>query len=112
MLARAEVAAVFHRKLREKDLAPAAMREVRAQFDSDCRAGLWRFLPIGMESITAVAAAYARLPANLFLRSADCIHLVAARMAGCGAIYSSDRHVLAAAARFGLDGIDVVPSAP
>src|SRR5205823_6785605 len=41
-----EVTAVFHRKLREGAFDAAACREVMAQFQDDCRQGIWTWIPL------------------------------------------------------------------
>jgi predicted nucleic acid-binding protein len=107
LFARTEVVGVFHRKLREGSLTARDFREVLAQFQQDCRAGIWQFLPVSAEIVEAVVQSYARLPGAVFLRAADCLHLVTAREAGFAEIYSNDRHLLAGAAQFGLKGIDL-----
>jgi predicted nucleic acid-binding protein len=106
LLARGEVAAVFHRKLREGSLTRAEHREVVAQFRQDCRDGIWHFLPVSPEIMQAVDDAFAALPASVFIRTADCVHLVTAREGGFKEIHSNDRHLLAAAGHFRLKGID------
>lgn len=107
LLARGEVAAVFHRKLREGSLTRAEHREVVAQFRQDCRDGIWQFLPVTGEILQAVDDAFAGLPTSVFVRSADCVHLVTAHDAGFKEIHSNDRHLLAAAPHFRLKGIDL-----
>jgi uncharacterized protein len=107
LFARTEVVGVFHRKLREGSLTAREFREVFAQFQQDCRAGIWRFLPISAEIVEGVVQTYAQLPAAVFLRAADCLHLVTARESGYTDIYSNDRHLLAGASHFGLKGIDL-----
>jgi predicted nucleic acid-binding protein len=107
LFARTEVAGVFHRKLREGSLTTPEFREVLAQFQQDCRAGIWQFLPISAEIVESVVQTYAALPRSVFVRAADCLHLVTAREAGFTEIYSSDRHLLAAASHFALKGIDL-----
>ncbi len=107
LLGRLEVASVFHRKWREGAFADAAFREVSDQFDDDCAAGLWQWLPITSALVEAATRAIRSLPKKVFLRSADALHLTCAREHGFGEIYSNDRHVLDAAKHFKLKGIDI-----
>ena len=103
---RIEVASVFHRKLREGSFTERVQREVAAQFDDDCDAGIWTWLPV-TEPLAAVAVqSIAALPRSVFLRAADALHLVCAREHGFSEIYSNDRHLLAAARHYGLKGIN------
>ena len=53
---------------------------------------------MGGESLTRA------LPAAAYLRAGDAIHLVSAGGAGFTEIWTSDRHLLAAAAYFGIEG--------
>lgn len=107
-IARIEVASVFHRKLREAAITAGVHRELCLQFDEDIRAGTWIFLPLTKALLIHAQAAYQTLPATLFLRSADCLHLCAAAEAGFKEIYSNDRRLLAAAPHFKLKGLDVI----
>jgi predicted nucleic acid-binding protein len=43
-----------------------------------------------------------KLPAGLFLRSGDAIHLVSARRSGFDAVWTNDRHMVEAASHFRL----------
>ena len=70
-----EVTAVFHRKLREGAFDAAACREVMAQFQDDCRQGIWTWIPLTATVLGRAAAAFTRLPRSVFLRSADAIHV-------------------------------------
>jgi predicted nucleic acid-binding protein len=106
-IARLEVAAVFHRKLRERAISAAIHRELHHQFTRDVGDGVWRLLPMTEVLLVNAQTAFAKLPSSLFIRSADCLHLVAAREAGFTEIYSNDRHLLAAASHFGLKGVDI-----
>ncbi len=106
-IARLEVSAVFHRKLREQTLSAVIHRELHRQFAEDIAAGVWHLLPMTEALLVKAQTAYETLPSSLFVRSADCLHLVAAREAGFSEIYSNDRHLLAAASHFGLKGIDL-----
>ena len=110
-LARTEVASVFHRHLREGRLRAAEVAEYMHQFSQDCTDGIVSFLPITPELLETTCSSYQTLPATLFLRSADCLHLCAARKAGFKEIYSNDRHLLAAAPHFKLKGIDLTARA-
>ena len=105
-----EVAAVFHRKFREGVIEAEVLREVLAQFDDDCRDGLWTWLPLTPPLAATSAAAFARLPRSVFLRAADAVHLVCAFEHGLTEIYTNDRHVSAAARHFRLKARTVTPS--
>ena len=104
-----EVPAVFHRKLREGAFDAAAFREVRGQFDEDCDQGLWTWLPLTSTLAARTAAAFARLPRQVFLRAADELHLICAQEHGLMEIYTNDRHMAAAARHFRLKPKTVAP---
>ena len=104
-----EVAAVFHRKFRESAFDARAFREVLAQFDDDCGQGLWTWLPVTSALAARTAAAFVRLPRPLFLRAVDALHLTCAREHGVAEIYTSDRHMSAAAQHFRLKPMTVAP---
>jgi uncharacterized protein len=107
----AEVTAVFHRKLREGFLTPAEAAIFFAEFDRDVQHGLWKLLPLNSELLEQVAGAFRTLPASVFLRSADALHLICARENGFAEIHTNDRHLLASAPYLGLKGVDVISSA-
>jgi predicted nucleic acid-binding protein len=109
-LALAEVNAVFHRKLREGFLTPGEAAILYTEFDRDVRQGLWNLLPLTTGLLEQVASAYRTLPATVFVRSADALHLICARENGFAEIHTNDRHVLTAAPHFGLKGVDVTSS--
>lgn len=110
-IARLEVVAVFHRKLREQAISAAAHRELHRQFTEDISRGVWRLLPATDPLLAKAQTAFETIPPTVFLRAADCLHLASASDAGFTEIYSNDRHLLAAASRFGLKGIDVISAA-
>lgn len=112
IIARAEVVSVFHRKLREGVLPPEAFAALLAQFEADCTAGLWRWLPMTDEILLRVNSAYRGLPATVFLRAADAMHLATAAEAGIAEIWSNDRTLVAAAPHFGLRARTVPVAAP
>jgi predicted nucleic acid-binding protein len=107
VLGRLEVAGVFHRKWREGAFGEAAYKEVCAQFDDDCAADLWTWLPLSPALIEAAGKILQRLPKTVFLRSADALHLISAREHGFPEIYSNDRHLRAAAKHFNVKAIGV-----
>lgn len=111
-LGRLELLAVFHRKLREGAISTTAFEGLQAQFDDDDRQGLWTWLPLDSTVWQQAMDAFRRSSPRLRLRSADAIHLSCARLCAYEAIYSNDRHLLAAADRFGLQGIDVIKDRP
>lgn len=99
---RLEVNSVFHRKWRESAYGEPAYKEICAQFDDDCAAGLWTWLPINSNLIDAVSKSIRQLPKATFLRSADALHVVSARENGLNVIYSNDRQLLAASKYLGV----------
>jgi uncharacterized protein len=107
VLGRLEVASVFHRKWREHAFGDAAYKELGAQFDDDCAAGIWIWLPISSGLIEAASKAAQRLPKTTFLRSADALHIVSAREHGLKEIYSNDRHLLGAAKHLNVKAMSV-----
>lgn len=104
---RLEVASVFHRKWREGAFGAAAYKELSAQFDDDCVAGVWTWLPISPALIEVASKALPRLPKTTFLRSSDLLQIVSAREHGLKEIYSNDRHLLAAARHLNVKAISV-----
>lgn len=105
----AEVSAAFHRKLREGAVTPAVFRALQGQFVHDVDEGLWRLADPTAGLLREVQAAFTRLNRAVFVRSLDAIHLVTAREEGFERIYSNDRHLLAAARAFGLEGVNPIP---
>lgn len=104
---RVEVLVAFHRKMRERALPPKTFTILCAQFEADCTAGVWAWLPISATLVTQLSERIPRLKSSVFLRSADGLHLASASEQGFREIYSSDRHLLAAASHFGLRGLSV-----
>lgn len=107
----AEMLAAFHRKLREGAIRPSAYAALLDQFQTHDAAGAFQWLMQGPEVMARIAEVYARLPATVFLRAADALHLAAAAEHGFKVVYSNDTHLLAAAAHFGLEGRNVIVAA-
>jgi predicted nucleic acid-binding protein len=105
---RAELIAAAHRKVREGTATRAHVDALLAQVAADRAAGALDWLPITENHLDRVTATFRRAPSTVYLRAADALHLASAAEAGFVEIYSSDRHLLAAAPLFGLQGIDVI----
>ena len=104
-IGRGEIVATFHRHFREGRLAQREFRLLAAQVEADLDAGLWTALPVTSSLIEAQARRMAMLPASVFLRAADALHLACAAEAGIREVYSSDRHLVDAAPLFGLRAV-------
>lgn len=102
-----EVLTVFHRKLRERAFSLKVFAAVCEQFESDCDAFLWEWLPLSAVLVANLSRRIRHLPAGVFLRAADALHLESAAEQGFKEIYSSDRHLLAAASDFQLRGLRI-----
>ena len=101
-IGRLETELVFSRKLREGALPPRDRETLIAQFQVDCEDGLWSWLPVTDELVTAAQEATRRLPTEAFVRSLDALHLTCAQWHGYERIYSNDKRLLDAAPHFGL----------
>jgi predicted nucleic acid-binding protein len=102
-----EVLIAFHRKLRERAFSPKVFAAVCDQFEADCKAAVWAWLPISAKLIESLSERVRQLDRSVFLRSADALHLASAAEQGFKDIYSNDRHLLVAATHFGLRGLSV-----
>ncbi len=109
LLALTEIQTTFHRQLREGKIDQATYLALSRRFEDDQAADLWRWLPVTEFLVRLSVARLQSLPASIFLRSADCLHLCAATEGGFKEIYSNDRHLLAAAPHFGLRPVNVIP---
>jgi predicted nucleic acid-binding protein len=105
----AEMMAAFHRKLREGAIRPTAYAALVNQVAVHIKAGAFQWLAQDGEILSRVRRVYQNLPASVFLRAADAIHLATAAEAGFRIIYSNDLHLLAAAKHFGIAGKNVIP---
>jgi len=104
----AELLAALHRKYREGSLTTKAYRVVLQQFAAETRANAFTWFPLSQTILDQVRRNFDALPAEIFLRASDAIHLVSASENSFRLIYSNDRNLLAAAPHFGLRGIDVI----
>ena len=106
VMAKLETVAAFHRKHREGSLIHGAVLKAAEQLSREIETGRIVWLPLTSEIIERVHDVFLNLPATVFLRTGDAIHLATASEAGFKEIYSNDRHLLAAAALFKLRGIN------
>ena len=106
-LARAELLGVFHRRLREGRWDRGAFEATLRQFQHDEAGGFWTWLPLDGAVVEQAVKAYATLPEAVFLRTADCLHLVTAVRHGFGEIHTHDRHQATAASAFALGVVEI-----
>jgi hypothetical protein len=103
-----EFVAVGHRKVREMAADLAQARSVFDQLEQDTEGGGIVWLPMTREVYGRVESFFLNDPGSVFLRASDALHLACAAEHGYKEVYSNDRHLLAAAPCFGLDGINVI----
>ncbi|MGD1069663.1 MAG: type II toxin-antitoxin system VapC family toxin [Bryobacteraceae bacterium] len=103
----AEFHAVLHRRLREGEASPADVRDLAARFTEHVAEGLWNLIPVTEALLRRTGASMISAPADLYLRTADAVHLLTARESGEPAVWTNDRHMLKAASYFGLTGRSV-----
>lgn len=108
-LARPELMAVFHRRLREGKWTRADFAAAVSQFSADDIGGFWNWLPLDETITEAAAKIYATLPETVFLRTADCLHLVTAVHHNLPEIFTHDKHQTAAAVALGITPIAIGP---
>lgn len=103
----AEFHAVLHRQTREGRLTSGDTGDLASRFSIHVDAGLWNVLPVTEALLRRTSALMVSAPRNLYIRTADAVHLVTAHEAGEREVWTSDRHMLAAASYFGLTGRSV-----
>jgi predicted nucleic acid-binding protein len=103
----AEFHGVIHRRVREGSSTPVDALELSARFLEHVQDGLWRLIPVNEALLRRTAALIVSAPADLFLRTADAVHMATAHEAGEREVWTNDRHMLAAASYFGLTGRSV-----
>jgi len=100
----AEFHAVLHRRMREGSSSPNDVRKLALRFAEHTEAGLWKLIPVNEAMLRRTSALMISAPRDLFIRTADAVHLTTAQEIGEQAVWTNDRHMLAAAAYFGLTG--------
>lgn len=103
----AEFHAVLHRRMREGASSPSDARELALRFSGHIEDGLWNLIPVNGALLRRTSALMVSAPRDLFIRTADAVHLTTAHEIGECAVWTNDRHMLAAASYFGLKGQSV-----
>jgi len=97
-----EMACLLHRQMREGFLTRAEIRQVLEAFLDHVTSGLWTLIPVSDSLLREASFLVSGAPQNTILRAGDAIHLTTARSVGESEIWASDRHLVSAAAHFGL----------
>ena len=103
----AEFHAVIHRRLRAGAFSARDAGDLAWRFSRHIEDGLWKFIPVTEALLRRTSALMISAPQDLFLRTADAVHLVTAYEIGERTVWTNDRHMLAAAPYFGLAGRSV-----
>jgi predicted nucleic acid-binding protein len=104
MWAMGEVTCAFHRHLRQGGLDTVEYTDLLTAFLGHCAAGTWKLIPVTERLLRKMAVLMGTLPSTTYLRAGDALHLTTAHDLGEREIWTSDRHLLAAAGHFGLTG--------
>ncbi|MGH9785989.1 MAG: type II toxin-antitoxin system VapC family toxin [Terriglobia bacterium] len=103
----AEFHAVLHRRLREGAFSARDARDLASRFSEHIEDGLWNLIPVSEALLRRTSALIVSAPHDLFIRTADAVHLATAHEIGERDVWTNDRHMLAAAVYFGLAGRSV-----
>lgn len=103
----AEFHAVIHRRIREGSSTPEQSRDLAVRFSGHVEEGLWNLIPVTAALLRRTSALMVSAPRDLFIRTADAVHLTTASEIGEREVWTGDRHMLAAAPYFGLTGRSV-----
>jgi predicted nucleic acid-binding protein len=107
----AEFHAVIERRMREGLFAPNDARDLASRFSEHIEEGLWTLVPVNEALVRRTGALIVSAPRNLFIRTADAVHLATANEIGERHVWTNDRRMLAAASYFGVTGRSVATPA-
>jgi predicted nucleic acid-binding protein len=107
---RSEFASIVLRKRREGSDCPDLLASLESQFQNDMQCGLVDVIPLTESIMLRLETIFRTAPSSTHLRAADALHLACAADHGFKEVYSNDRHFLAAAPLFGLNGVNVIPN--
>jgi predicted nucleic acid-binding protein len=100
----AEFHAVLHRRVLEGSIPGGDAQELSSRFYEHVDAGLWKLIPVHEALLRRTSALITSAPPDLFIRTADAVHLMTAQEAGEREVWTNDRHMLASAIYFGVTG--------
>ncbi len=106
--AQAETIAALHRAHREGRFTAEQYLFALNQFKVEQNSSHFLWCALTDKVQARLERAFQSAPPSTFLRSADALHLACAAEHGFKEVYSNDRHFLAAAAYFGLKGINLI----
>lgn len=107
-LARLEFASILKRHVRERHVSRREMTAILKDFADDEQNGVWRWFGVTSDVLEKARTAVLALPATVFLRSSDALHLACAEEHGFHEVYTNDIHMLRAARHFHLTGVSVL----
>ena len=105
---RLELSAAFHRVLREGFIDEGYFKTIFEQFQQDEQDGVWTWLPLSLDLMESVVSGFKSLPATVYLRTGDLIHLQCAAVNNVFDLYTNDTHMLKAADHFGVNASNVI----
>jgi predicted nucleic acid-binding protein len=107
-ISRVEFYSVVHRHLREGNIGSQEAQEVLKDFEQDESDGVWEWFPVTTSLVRLACENIGKLPASVFLRASDALHLTCAKENGFSEIYTNDRHMLGGAQYFQVQGINLI----
>ena len=99
-----EVVWAFHRHFRVGELDCPQYQQLVDTFTKHVDDGVWTLAPLTDRLLRKMTILARAMPATVFLRTADAVHLTTAQDLGESEIWSNDKHLLDAAKYFGLTG--------